>query len=137
MIKAVITYIYEIADLINYSFFGNRGYFDRPLFLYKKEIRDFIKDYGQHSRHFEFKSRNKEEQINFLRRYSNYLAEVKGIRSNELQKHNIKYKSPSLRFGSCYVFFKNGELMYWYSKSSKERGGGSLGLSFELNLEYY
>lgn len=112
-----------------------------PLLLYKKETRSFLKQYGRAGEHYSFKTQNQKEQLSYLESYATYLKHVYQRDYDEIKMFNNDLGSPSLRYGRCFVFFKEGKLLYWQFKDSEannqSHGGGSLSLTFELNLHHY
>lgn len=126
--KKLILTLFDLLETARYILFSNRIRLDRPLFIYPKELRPFLKKYGQHLKHFDFISENKEEQIAFLKDYRKYLELQRGVKAQYVESHP-KHKSPSLILDNHCVFFK-GKFPVYLSP----QGYGRLSVNFELNL---
>lgn len=136
-IKLPVALLYDFIDMLRYVFLRDRRGLDRPVFLYHDKVRSFVRKYGQHNDHLSYQTKDKQEQLDFLKEYGNYIYHVSGRQYDELQKYDKDAKSPTIRFGSCIVWFdEKGELVYWYKKENGH-GGGYLGMSFEMNINYY
>lgn len=127
--------IYSSIEDIRTAFFGIRSPLHRPLFLYRKDIRFFLKKYGTNSNHYKFKSLDSAKQLEFLNDYQTLLK----IAKPNIVEMRVDYLTRTLHIkktsSDLTVFFSDtGTLLYTSKSKSGCSGYGCLGISFEINL---